>query len=480
MSAMKTIRRGKIGIGAVALLACVASAPAGAQNWGSPVWSDEFAGPLGTPIDSTKWGFETGILNVNYEVEYYCAPGMTSGGCNSTQPNAYLDGNDHLVIRAIKITPGTAPYSASWTSARLTTNATKQFQYGRVEARMVLPSGPGLWPAFWALGTSNGCTWPACGETDYMENVPASGGLGPTKISSTLHGPGYYGPNGLHAIYTFPSGDVTGFHTYGAIWSPNMVQFYVDDPANVFFVRTASDVPAGQAWVFNRPFYLLMNLAVGGDGSWPGPPDATTATPAMMTVDYVRIYQAAAVRAPSFGTPPPISVKAGATIGNTSTFSAGNTTGSGRVYLACITNAPKATCKVSTNNGLNSFTLDFTSSSVETVNVSLLTTGNTTTAATRFLERLGKVGSLAAVLLAGVLFYTSYQRRGRALRPTPLWGIGLLLIVVNLPGCSGGTSSPPPSDGTTPGSYTITVNAYTVSGSGTQPDATAAIPVTVN
>lgn len=476
---MKTGQPMIIWIAAVVLLACVVSAPVAAQSWGAPVWSDEFTGPLGTPINSTKWGFETGILNVNHEVEYYCAPGMTSGGCNSTQPNAYIDGNDHLVIQAIKITPSTAPYSGSWTSARMTTNATKQFQFGRVEARMMLPNGPGLWPAFWALGSSNGCTWPACGESDYMENVPASGGLGPTKISSTLHGPGYYGPNGLSAIYTFPSGDVTGFHTYGAIWSPNMVQFYVDNPANVFFVRTASDVPAGQVWVFNRPFYLLMNLAVGGDGSWPGPPDATTSTPAVMTVDYVRIYQAAPVSAPSFGTPPPITVTAGATSGNTSSFSAGNTVGSGRVYLGCTTNAPKSTCRVSTNSGLNPFTLDFTSSSTGTVNVSLTTTANSM-AATGFSFHPWNAGTFAGLLLIWMGFYALYRKGGRTLRPAPVLGMGLLLIVINLPGCSGGSSNPPPSGGTTPGSYSVTVNAYTVSGSGTQPDVTVTIPVTVN
>jgi beta-glucanase (GH16 family) len=454
--------------------------PAAAQNWGTAIWSDEFTGPRGTPIDSKKWGFETGILHVNDELEYYCAPGMTSGGCNSSEPNAYIDGNGHLVIEAIKINPSTTPYSASWTSARMTTRATKQFQYGRVEARMMLPTGPGLWPAFWALGRSDGCTWPVCGESDYMENVPASAGLGPTKTSATLHGPGYYGPNGLHGVYTFASGEVTGFHTYGAIWSPNMVQFYVDDPANVYFVRTASDVPAGQTWVFNRPFYLLMNLAVGGDGSWPGPPDATTATPAVMTVDYVRIYQAAAVRAPSLGTPPPIRARAGATSGNTSTFTAGDTKGSGRVYLACTTDAPKASCRVNTGDGLNSFTLDFTNSSLGTVNVSLITTANPAAAGTGFPFPPRERESFGALLFVCLLCGLGYQMRGGMLRLRPLLGTGFFLMVMSLPGCGGGISNPTPGGGTSPGSYRITVDAYTVSGSAAQPDATVTIPVTLN
>ncbi len=116
---------------------------------------------------------------------------------------------------------------------------------------MSLPLGPGLWPAFWALGTDiTSVSWPASGEMDFMENVPGSG-LGPTVIASTLHGGAsssncYCGANGLSKQYTINDGTtVSAFHTYGAIWSPNMVQFYVDDPTKVFFVRTASDVPAG-------------------------------------------------------------------------------------------------------------------------------------------------------------------------------------------------------------------------------------------
>jgi beta-glucanase (GH16 family) len=370
---MKTCGWAPFSVAAVAIFAVVGSLPAAAQNWGTPVWSDEFTGSRGTPIDATKWVFETGILNVNDEVEYYCSPGIASNGCNSAQPNAYLDGNGHLVIQAIRLNPSTVPSSGSWTSARMITREKEQFQYGRAEARMRLPIGPGLWPAFWALGIKDGCVWPACGEIDYMENVPASAGWGPTKVNSTLHGPGYFAENGLHAVYTFPSGDVTGYHTYGAIWSPNMVQFYVDAPANVFFVQTASDVPAGQSWVFNHPFFLLLNLAVGGVDSWPGPPDATTPSPAVMTVDYVRIYKAAKVTAPSFGATTPITVKAGATRGNTTTLSVRNAAGTGRVYLSCATDAPGATCQVTTKDALNRFTLDFTSGAAGRVTVSLTT-----------------------------------------------------------------------------------------------------------
>jgi beta-glucanase (GH16 family) len=382
-----------------------------AQTW-NPVWSDEFNGAAGTAIDTAKWKFETGILNVNNEVEYYCAPTSSAGGCNSAKPNAYIDGQGHLVIRAIKINSSTAPNSGSWTSARMTTDGTEAFQYGRAEARMMLPVGPGIWPAFWALGTSISTVgWPACGEIDYLENVPAQGGLGPTKISATLHGSGYSGDKGLPKRYTFPDGDVTGWHTYGAIWSPNMIQFYVDDPSEVFYVITASDVPAGQGWAFNHPFFLLMNLAVGGHGSWPGPADPTTPMPAVMTVDYVRIYKATAVPRPSMGTPAAITVKAGATSGNTTTVDVGNQVGTGRVFLSCTTTAARAACQLSTGDALNPKTLDFSNSDK---------------------------------------------------------GIAKITVSTN----SGGE--------TAAGNYSIIVNAYTVGGDGTVPDATVNVPLIVN
>src|SRR5215475_6954458 len=264
-------------------LILLAAVPLRAQSWGNPVWSDEFDGALGTPIDASKWTFETGILNVNNEVEYYCAPGTATGGCNTAQPNAYLDGSGHLIIRAIKVGSSTVANSGSWTSARMTTNGTKQFQYGRVESRMMLPVGPGIWPAFWALGANfdpnqfaNPATpWPDCGEIDYMENVPAIGRLGPGKIASTMHQGSRTGLYSRGQEFAFAKGEVTSYHTYGAIWSPNMVQFYVDDPSTIFFVHTAADIPPGNTFAFNHTFFLLLNLAVGGEGSWPGPTDAT-------------------------------------------------------------------------------------------------------------------------------------------------------------------------------------------------------------
>lgn len=460
------------------------SLPVLAQNWGTPVWSDEFTGPLGTPIDSTKWTYDTGILNVNNEVEYYCAPSTLTGGCLTTNPNAYLDGNGHLVIQALQLNNSTTPYSGSWTSARLKTQGLESFQYGRVESSMSLPVGPGIWPAFWSLGSNiNSVSWPASGENDFMENVPLNpGGLGPTVIASTLHGPSTTQTDyGLGGKYTFTGGtDVTSMHAYGAIWSPFMVQFYVDDPTKVFFVGTASDMQSGQTWSFEHPFFLLLNLAIGGDNSWPGPTDATTPSPAIMTVDYVRIYKAAAVQAPTFGNPPAITVKAGATSGNTSAFTLNDAASSGRIYLNCSTNASLATCAVSTSDALNVHTVDFTNATSGSVTVSINTTANSALLPLFSRWRTPGLPSLAGLALLaaiGVLLLNLARR----LRWAPASAIAFFFLAVLLLGCSGGSSStPPPSGGTTPGSYTITVNAYTLSANGTTPDSTVTIPLTVN
>jgi beta-glucanase (GH16 family) len=472
----------------VASIVTLSSAPrAAGQNWGAPVWADEFNDAKGTPINSANWTYDTGILQVNNEVEYYCSPVMTTGGCVATNPNAYLDGTGDLVIQAIKTGTSTAANSGSWTSARLKTQGQglEEFQYGRVEAKMSLPIGPGIWPAFWALGVDSNdqVSWPNTGEADYMENVPlVPGGLGPTKIASSLHQGGTSARIDRTADYTFPSGsDVKGMHIYGAIWSPNMIQFYVDDPTKVFYVQTASDIGAGQTWAFNRKFFLILNLAIGGDGSWPGPFDATTPNPAIMTVDYVRIYQAAAVQAPNMGNAAGITVKAGATTGNTSSISVGDKLGSGRVYFGCTTTAPKAACTVNTGDLLNANTVDFSATATGTVTVSVATTANSMVLPFGSWRRMLYAARFAFAALL-VLLGCAARWRGRALRPAYALGGALLLCGGLLLGCSGGggAAPTPPPGGTTPGSYTVTVNAYTLTGNGTQPDATVSIPLTVN
>jgi beta-glucanase (GH16 family) len=461
-----------------------------AQSWGNPVWSDEFNGPANSAISSTNWQYDTGDLMVNNELEYYCAPGSNTAPCVASNPNAYIDGNGHLVIQAIQINSNVAPYSGSWTSARLKTETLQNFQYGRLESSMTLPVGAGLWPAYWALGNNiDSVGWPTSGEIDFMENVPLNpGGLGPTAIRSTIHGGNsssscYCGGNGLGLSYTFPGGtDVTSFHAYGAIWSPNMMQFYVDSPTNIFFVRTASDIPSGFTWDFNHPFFLLLNLAVGGTGSWPGPPSSSTPDPALMVVDYVRWYQASAIAGPSMsGTP--ISVPAG-TAGS-STLSLTSTSGSGRVYLSCTTTAPKATCAINSGDPLDQYTVDFSNSASGTATVNVTTTANTAGLLKPNLRNRAFLASTFAsigVIFVGLLWIPAHWNR--SLR-RGLGGAAFMLVLLMHPGCGGGSNSgvgtgTNPGNGTAPGSYAVTVNAYTVSNTSGNPDSTASIMLTVN
>jgi beta-glucanase (GH16 family) len=267
-----------------ALLLLFCASVSNAQSPGIPanlVWSDEFDGPSGAPPDPAKWTYDTGAGGWgNKEEETYCRPGAKTAPCNPNQPNALLDGDGHLVIRAVRS-------GRAWTSARLKTEGLQDFRYGRLEARMKLPTGPGVWPAFWALGTNiKSVGWPKCGEMDIMEWVPK---YGPETTSSTLHGPASKGP-GDGAENRFPgTAQVdTDFHNYGVIWSPGSLQFYRDDPSHPFFTRTESTVRPGD-WVYGHPFYLLLNLAIGGN--FPGPSSETTPNPAIMLVDYVRVYQ---------------------------------------------------------------------------------------------------------------------------------------------------------------------------------------------
>jgi beta-glucanase (GH16 family) len=485
----------------VILVAMFFSSSMAAQTWNLK-WSDEFNSAMNTFPDSSNWGYEYGNLNVNNELEFYCGPASDPNNqapCTNNS-NVFMDGQGHLEIQAIRVGSGTAPGSNSWTSTRMNTNGKQQFTYGRIEASMQLPTGLGLWPAFWALGTNiSQVGWPSSGEIDFMENVPSPpGNLGPTKISSTLHGGAspsncYCGGNGLGGIFTFPSNDpngpdVTTFHTYGGIWSPFMIQFYVDDPSNVFEVRTANDVPTNLTWDFNHPFYLLLNLAVGGTGSWPGPPDNTTPDPALMFVDYVRYYQATAPAPPSLGTPNAITVKAGATTGNTTTVNLTGVNADGRVYLNCSTNAPNASCAISTNDPLSKYTVNFSSSTTATATVTLTTTANPQSSAAHKIA--GLTGKFASFLLVGI-FVFAFSRPGKRLGHSAI-SICALVMILSV-GCGGGGAASTGgggngggggnSTGTTPGAYQITVNAYGETNTSTAnpptPDASVQIPVTV-
>ncbi len=272
----------------MALLFVSLAGPARAQNW-QVVWSDEFNGAQGTLPDQTKWSYDDPAAGrYNSEQEIYCGLATSAGQtgvCANWQQNAQMDGQGHLVIEAINSGQG-------WTSARLLTMGKFSFTYGRVEASIKLPTGQGVWPAFWLLGIGN--NWPATGEIDVMENI-LNAQLGPTRSQSTIHGPGYSGAGGIGHTYTFPAGQEidTAYHIYGMVWSQNLIQFFVDDYTRPFASVSPANLPGGTTWVFNDPFFMILNLAMGG--SWPGNTDATTPNPALMLVDYVRVYAAAPV-----------------------------------------------------------------------------------------------------------------------------------------------------------------------------------------
>jgi beta-glucanase (GH16 family) len=253
----------------------VASAAKGAK-W-KLVWSDEFNGPGGSGVDSSKWVFDLGGKGWgNQELESY----------TSRPRNVYIhDGN--LVIQAQRENyTGADGVSRNYTSARLKTAGKFSQTYGRFEARIKIPFGQGLWPAFWMLGDDIEKTgWPDSGEIDIMENI----GKEPSTVHGTIHGPGYSGGDGIGAPFTLPGNQrvADDFHIYAIEWVPNTIRFYVDDA--LYETRTPSSLPAGRKWVYDHPFFLLLNVAVGG--GWPGNPDATTVFPQTMLVDYVRVYQ---------------------------------------------------------------------------------------------------------------------------------------------------------------------------------------------
>ncbi len=246
------------------------------------VWSDEFNQPASAP-DASAWAYETGGGGWgNDELETYCSPRTTAPPCDpAKEPNSFVGADGYLHVVARQNAAG------QWTSARLVTHELQSFQYGRIEARIRIPKGEGVWPAFWMLGEDvKQNPWPACGEIDIMENI----GKEPTQVHGTLHGPGYQGA-GLGKPFSLASGKpyADEFHTYGIVWSPGKVQFYVDDPTQPYATFTPADLPKGGVWAFDQGrFFLLLNLAVGG--RWPGPPDAKTSPTLEMLVDYVRVY----------------------------------------------------------------------------------------------------------------------------------------------------------------------------------------------
>lgn len=258
-----------VAMASVSLLSCeeesVQTLPT--REW-TLVWSDEFNGSAGTSPDATKWAFDLGNGTDgwgNQELQSYT---------NSTS-NVSLDGKGNLTITAIK-------NGNSFTSGRIKTQNLFEQTYGRVEARLKTPFGPGIWPAFWMLGNNaNTVGWPQCGEIDIMELR----GQQPHIINGTLHGPGYSGGNALTKAYGLQNSRFdTDYHVFAVEWSKEKIDFFVDD---YLYQRVTPKDVSGQ-WVYDHPFFLILNVAVGGN--YVGFPTDGTPFPQTMTVDYVRVY----------------------------------------------------------------------------------------------------------------------------------------------------------------------------------------------
>jgi beta-glucanase (GH16 family) len=234
------------------------------------VWEDDFEG---TNVDDAKWSFEIGDGCPdlcgwgNEELEYYRAENATVS-----------DGI--LTITAREESFGGRQY----TSTRMTTRNKFERAYGRFEARIQLPIGQGIWPAFWLLGSDIGeVGWPTCGEIDIMEYR----GQQPNLVSGALHGPGYSGGSALSGRFQLDRGFNEGFHVFAVEWEENRISWFVDN--TVYKSFTPETIPSGARWVFDHPFFIILNMAVGGN--FVGPPNASTSFPQRMRVDWVRVYR---------------------------------------------------------------------------------------------------------------------------------------------------------------------------------------------
>jgi len=242
---------------------------------------DEFNRASETPVDPTKWTAEIGGYGWgNEELQYY----------TDDIENAYHDGAGSLVIKTIKkdLPPSFSCWygQCKYTSARLITKGKFDQKYGRFEARIKIPRGQGMWSAFWMLGNNiDKVGWANCGEIDIMENI----GREPSTVYGTIHGPGYLGANGIGAPFNLPNEQkfADDFHIYATEWTENKISFYVD--GNLSKTIVPKDLPAGKKWVYDHPFFMILNLAIGG--KWGGAPDETTVFPQTMMIDYVRVYR---------------------------------------------------------------------------------------------------------------------------------------------------------------------------------------------
>ena len=235
------------------------------------VWSDEFDSEAGEPISTDFWTCEVGGWGWgNAQLEH-----------NTDRiENVAHNGEGYLVITAHE-----EEYQGNdYTSGRCNTKDKVEFMFGRVEARINLPEGQGIWPAFWMLGADfPDVEWPDAGEIDIMEYV----GKEPRSVHGTLHGPGYSGSGGLGMRYIFDEPVAEEFHVFGIEWEPEVIRWTIN--GEVFHTMTPESLYGMGEWVYDQKFFILINVAVGGN--WPGSPDETTVFPQEMLVDWIRVYQ---------------------------------------------------------------------------------------------------------------------------------------------------------------------------------------------
>lgn len=237
------------------------------RDW-TLVWQDEFNSP-GAP-DATKWSYDIGT-------------GPDNNGWGNNELESYTSNSNNIVIEDGNLKITAIKSGTSYTSARIKTQGLFEQAYGRIEARIKLPYGSGMWPAFWMLGKNKSTVgWPQCGEIDIMEGI----GQQPNIVHGTVHGPGYSGGNAITASYGLENGRFDAdYHIFAVEWTVNCIDFYVD---NTLYERITPSKVTGE-WVYNQPFFIILNLAVGGD--YVGYPNNYTNFPQTMYVDYVRVYK---------------------------------------------------------------------------------------------------------------------------------------------------------------------------------------------
>jgi beta-glucanase (GH16 family) len=234
------------------------------------VWSDEFEGDSGTAPNALKWTYDLGTGQNgwgNNELQTY----------TNNRQNVSLDGKGNLLITAIKDNAG------RYTSARIKTEGLFAQKFGKVEARIKTPTGSGMWPAFWMLGSNfKEVNWPQCGEIDIMEQKGKFSNI----TYGSIHGPGYSGGQAITSPYALQNGRFDNdFYVYGVEWNESKIDFFV----NGYLYKRILPANVPGEWVFNQPFFIILNIAVGGN--FVGPPNANTPFPGIMTIDYVRVYK---------------------------------------------------------------------------------------------------------------------------------------------------------------------------------------------